>query len=597
MAEFGVSATQLSGPQGAGSQPIAPVQEQAVTVDYMAPLAKIGDIFAKGLEHNAKAKAQLLKDGIVNGYVREIGAIEDGVLSGQLKPEAGAGRSRAAFMKYAAGNPGIIKELNEARNALSGGSELGNIEDTAKQGQALNKAREDSARQNGAILASWMEPATKEIQIRAAEANKAAKDLYEMNQKKAGDERARSAEQRTVDSHENKKNAITMLNTLAGGQMEAASASIQDIRGKVESGKMDAKTGELALQESFINIDRVLLQAANENPELASNFKSIFEGIKQTGLKALDPKNKLEDVKSELELMLTKGKLAMASDPKMFKVIVASQTLGQNATIGLAASPYLAEWLGAGITKNALKGEYVPQLIGNPVVEKDTLKFLTSSLSKYNAGTYKDQPKAEQENVTLINNVLKQTGDMLNDPNAARDPKKFVDLAKFYASPEYGQFASKGGVNPEAAKGAKYVWQSMYVPSVRKEVQTKLEENLHGWSNKSGDKVSVADAIDIQFSGSNIVFVPLESKKLDPAQTASRASDIKALKSSEAAVNQLIKIGAHLEGTTNYAEYWERNKYLFVPQIYPAAKGVIVNGYRSKGGRNTPDNWEKVDNK
>ena len=72
-----------------------------------------------------------------------------------------------------------------------------------------------------------------------------------------------------------------------------------------------------------------------------------------------------------------------------------------------------------------------------------------------------------------------------------------------------------------------------------------------------------------------------------------------AIKEAEGALNQVIRIGAHMEGTTDYAKYWENNKHLIMPSIYPdPAKlkpGQVVDGYKYLGGPSgVQSNWQFV---
>ena len=54
MAEFGINATQLSAPQGAGAN----VVQAAAPVDYSGAIRGIGNIFLKGIEQNREQKAK-----------------------------------------------------------------------------------------------------------------------------------------------------------------------------------------------------------------------------------------------------------------------------------------------------------------------------------------------------------------------------------------------------------------------------------------------------------------------------------------------------------------------------------------------------------
>jgi hypothetical protein len=61
-------------------------------------------------------------------------------------------------------------------------------------------------------------------------------------------------------------------------------------------------------------------------------------------------------------------------------------------------------------------------------------------------------------------------------------------------------------------------------------------------------------------------------------------------------LNQLIRLHAHLEGTTDYAKYWEAHKHELMPSIYPDPNklkpGTVVDGFKYVGGNyRDRSNW------
>lgn len=600
MAEFGVNATQLSGPQGAGTAPIAPVQEQAITVDWMKPLSDIGDIFAKGLKSNAKAEAEALKNGVISGYVREQQLLNDGVASGQIKPEVAASKSRAIYGKYAAGNPQYIEDLFKAKNALSGGSELGEVEDAAKAQKAMVKARQDAARSNGAIIdPSWMDEKTIEQQMVKAETGAAALQAFELKRKMRSDELQETAEQRTVTALRDKQDAVQMLDSVAGANLTSTAGVIRNIRENILSGKMTQEEGQLALEQSFSDITLTLNKAAGINPELVSSYRQLFDGMREIGRSALDPKADSKKLEDEINRIRNTEHLKALQSPDVRKIVGAIEVFGPNSITLLSSMPLVTKIVAQAATADSLTGAFVPQIVGNPEVEKDVLKFLKEAIPKLNTAEYKDNAKAEKETLTTVNNILKQTGDLMNDPTSKRDPAKFVEMAKFFASPEYGKFAASGKLNPEAAAAAKYTWQASYVPSVRGTVQTKLDEYLTTQAQSKAAPKMVSEAVTVVFSGSEISFAPKSKTKLDQVEARDQQEALRTLKSSEAAINQLIKIGAHLEGSQDYAGYWDKYKHVFMPQLFSKYKDLPL-GFKDEasgktyigGDANAPTSWK-----
>ena len=74
MAEFGIQATELSAPQGAGASPVAPVTAGLLDNGVGGNIGNIMSIFQKGLEQDAKAKKDALREATLKRYASEMGA-------------------------------------------------------------------------------------------------------------------------------------------------------------------------------------------------------------------------------------------------------------------------------------------------------------------------------------------------------------------------------------------------------------------------------------------------------------------------------------------------------------------------------------------
>ena len=84
MAQFGTDATQLSAPQGAGTQVLPAVKSE---VSIIPKLIETGiNIFAKGLDNTAKEEALKRKNAVIGGYVKSETNINNAVSSGQMSP-------------------------------------------------------------------------------------------------------------------------------------------------------------------------------------------------------------------------------------------------------------------------------------------------------------------------------------------------------------------------------------------------------------------------------------------------------------------------------------------------------------------------------
>ena len=602
MADFSINATRMPEQQNTvGRDIVSPVQEQAITTNIVPALADAASMFMTAAKANAKADAEAQKQAVIGAYAKEQQRINDGIASGEIRPDRAATQSRALFGKYIAGYTMYADDLNKINSAMRTGSELGQAEDVAKSAAETQKAREASARANGATLYPWMDAGTKETILQSNESTIRAEREFKQRVAVSAENRAMSAEERTMVDRERKESSLKILTEIAGNNLNSSSAFLQDLSSKVAQGTIPREQGELLLTQHFSTIEAALQSAAGLNGEMAGAYRTLFNDMKLLGMKGLDPKTVAESSKAAFDELMYKSKLlAVTSDPKLKAVVVANSLLGGNAVVALGALTPITNYIAQASTVDGSRGEgFVPQIVGNPEVEKDVLKFLQPAIKKVNEGSYKDNEKATKEAVTTVNNILKQTADLQNDPTVKQDPKKLADLATFFASPDYGTFISKGMINPAAAQAAKQTWQSTYEPAVRQSIQTRLntwETSLASQSGGGVKGVKLVDAIDIKYDGSGISFVPKAGAPMEPYQKKQQEAAIAELNAVKAGINQSLHIGAHMEGSTDYNKYWEENKHLYVPQLYPARVGTIVNGYKYKGGVYTdPSNWTKVE--
>lgn len=602
MADFSINATRMPEQQNTvGRDIVSPVQEQAITTNIIPALTDVASMFMTASKANKKADAEAQKQAVVGAYAKEQQRINDGIASGEIRPDRAATQSRALFGKYMAGYTMYADDLNKINTAMRTGSELGQAEDVAKSAADTQKAREASARANGATLYPWMDAGTKETILQGNESNMRAEREFKQRVAVNAENRAMSAEERTVVDRERKESSLKILTEIAGNNLNSSSAFLQDLSSKVAQGTIPREQGELLLTQHFSTIEAALQSAAGLNGEMAGAYRTLFNDMKLLGMKGLDPKTAAESSKAAFDELMYRSKLlAVTGDPKLKAVVVANSLLGGNAVVALGSLTPITNYIAQASTVDGSRGEgFVPQIVGNPEVEKDVLKFLQPAIRKVNEGSYKDNDKATKEAVTTVNNILKQTADLQNDPTVKQDPKKLADLATFFASPDYGIFVSKGQVNPQAAQAAKQTWQATYEPAVRQSIQSRLNTWETSLASQSGGGVKglkLVDAIDIKYDGSGISFVPKAGAPMEPYQKKQQEAAIAELNAVKAGINQSLHIGAHMEGSTDYNKYWEENKHLYVPQLYPARVGTIVNGYKYKGGVYTdPSNWTKVE--
>lgn len=606
--DFSANATSLSAPQGAGSTPISPVTPaQEVSVISGSILSTVGDLLTNGIAQNRKLELMAKQKAVVDSYIDSENSISDALQQGTISASEAAVRSRSNFRKHAAGHSEYMDELSKAANGLKGNTEIGTAFDEVKAEKDRTAAGESLAQTRGYIFLPGMTKEQRQSQVSASQAGITAERNMSQFYAKQSEARAQGTYDQGIADRELKKLSFDTVNMVAGENLAAFQSFGKATAESVRKGTMTKEDGEALLSERYSNIAAALQASARTNPELAAPYKAIFDSVFQIHQKMLDPKNVSDDLENQLKIRTTQLKLVAMGDPKIAAAVVANQLLPNNASLALSSAPEGVRTIALLSSQPVNTKEYTPNVVGNPEVESDALKLLKGGLTSLAQGKVSDKELAIIQASNSINHVLKQTGEML-DKGAS--PQQLKGVAEFFASPEYAKFVTSNQIDSQSAGAAKKAFQLIYEPTIIKGVQEKLNQNLdlgHSYdptalrgahAPNAKKPISVSDSVDIKFTGSGIVFdVPADAAS--GAAGISQRSIVESLKTSQLAINQLIHIGAHMEGSTDYNKYWEENKHIWLPSIYPdpvqLKPGAVVDGFKYIGGSyRDRKNWQPV---
>lgn len=601
MADFGVNATQLSDAQGQGTNPLAPVQEKVSMLGIAPAFGEVVNIFAKGLKDNAKEAAEARKNAIVGEYINNEKVYGDALTSGQWGSSQVSIASRANFTKMIASHPEYVEELTKARNSVYGGTEVGEAQKKVEAEQKIKEADIQNASNMGYTFYPGMSDDAKNKTIDAYKSARRLEYQFEQDTKRAAETRAQNSEARSagsyqmsVDDHVAKENAVAGAREIAAKNFDTVSATADDLFAQVAKGMAP----EQALAIHGANINRIkagLIAIAGKNPDMAAPWVKLFDEIDANVKERLDPKTKSADelklLQDKYNILITKSKLAaVEGNPRILKAVVASNLFQGEGMVTLANAPVVKEWLlaGSGVDPTLPPP---PQMVGKD--DAELFNITKTSLNRLQSGKIPvdQKEKATIEAVNVVNTLLKQT----TTADGAMNPRALKEASKFFASPEFGKLSFEGKVDKQTAANAQHVFQVQYEPAVRQAIMSKLDSEVY-------DDEPLSRSVAIKTVGGNVVFERKSAGAVEGGFLARgmRGNDITAgraaLKDAEAGLNQLIRLHAHLEGTTDYAKYWETNKHQLMPSIYPdPAKlkpGQVVDGHKYIGGNyRDRSNW------
>ena len=581
MADFSTNATELSAPQGAGARPVEPV---TASTSIVGALKNIGSIFVDALEQSAKSKAAEQKNSAIKSYVDEETRLNAAVASGAMDPREAAARARANFSKHASTYTAYIEDFKKAGEALKGFSEKGDVEEAVSNDKAIRKADIEDARKRGLVFFPGMSKKAEDANITAMQAEIQAEKKLAAFYKEKEYERAEGTYNASVAERQGKNLSIDTINSIAGAHLPAFQQFGASLGEQVTSGKITPEAAQIQLGERFSNIRASIVAASRTNPELASPWQSVFTEINELNKKLIDPKTKAEDFKSQYELILNKAQLmAVTKDSKVLAATALNKMMPMNAAV--AASTTLAAQSAFNIiaTTPADSKQFLETIVGNPSVEAEVFNLAREGLKALQSGKTTDKETADLQASNTVNNLLKQTGEMLGK---GVDAQQLRNAAQFYASTEFGKAVKEGKADAQFRVLAKQVFQLSYSPVIEEGIAKKFQENVYGqaaFGQKQGEPKTVDSVVDVKFTGSGVVFVPKGGVKLDPVELRSQQEEVAKLASTQRAVNQLISMGAHMEGHTDYKKFWEENKHIWFPTKFapPEAQKPSANPART----------------
>ena len=604
MAEFGIQATQLSAPTGAGSSVIQPVEAtKPIGSGVLDMITTVADVFSKNMQATRKLEADKRQNTIVQGYIKSETVINDALASGQMTPAQASARSRSNFNQYAAGYGEYIGEFEKAGKALKGFTEMGEAEEELKTEKARRESNKTLAINRGYSFYKGMSPSAEDAQIESAQASVRAEQTLAAHYKASAETRAQAGFDATVQDREDKRVTFETINMVASSNITSFQALAKDLGDQARGGKISPDEAKSRLNERFSNIQGAIASAARLNPELASSFSKVFTDINNLGIQMMDPANDVKTLEDQLKKRIVQSKLLATEDPEILAGVVSNQLFANSPAIALSLNQVSQKTL-ATLAKTPIDSTgFIPQVVGNPETETGVIKGLKQGFKDIASGNVGDKEIAITQSSNSANQILIQAGAVMDQYGAS--PAKLKGVADFVASTEYAAFLKQGKIDAQAAGAAKKAFQIIYQPTIVDGVQQRLNKELPrglaeggGASLVKGKATTLGEAVDIKFTGSGIVFEPKLKAGMAQSEIRAARTEVEGLRGSQAAVTQLIHIAAHLEGSTDYGKIWERDKHLWIPSVFPDPSklqpGAVVDGYRYTGGAyNDRASWVK----
>lgn len=588
MADFNVS---LQQPQAAGAQPLAPVHRPADR--YMDPMVGLAvgmtGIFLQNQKEKEAQQKKEQQEAVLGDFVREQTALSDAVAQGSMPKAQAAARARANFSKYSANYPGLIDEFNKSNKSLFEFTELGEVKAEADLIKDQRKQLLSDAQRAGVVIPAGASPELEDSMLNSFQASRRAQAEFEQLTKRNAEIRAQAGEDRSAQLFQQREQAVKGLTALGAAHLETSQVFVQDAIKKAKAGHVDEAMMDLRIH--FTNIEGAIASLSATNPELSGAWKQLFADVRKIGEDGISGKLQGDALEQQIKNIKNRGTLAALSDPQVAGAYVASSMFQGNIPATFWDSNNAAKSAIA-LASQKLGGD-IPVIVGDKSKEVPTFDIAKHNISMLRNNTAQEPDKTKAQVSNLVNNVLDQVG-----KSGSIEPDKLKNAANFLASTDYAYMVENGLINKDIADRAGRVFQAVYESGVSSAIDRKLQESLNFRS--SNLNATYGELVNFSWNGAGVVVDRSQFDRKYKNQFESHDVDIflAKMKPVNDAINQLVRIGAHREGNTNYAKFWEDNKHYILPNFYPDPQklkvGQIVQGKDGKNYKYLGGNYNDI---
>jgi hypothetical protein len=597
MADFGSSATDIQAPQDAGSSPVVTQRSPMMPNTTGASFAQLGATLAVGVQNYMAEQQKQAQNAIVGDYARKQAAINSGVDQGSISPQEAHVRSNALANESLAAYPQLAEQFGKVHGNFVSMTSLGDTDkayDQKIKEQAQVRATENAeAQAQGWHLPTDPNDPARDVIIKATTEAKRAEYQFEQLRKKTEFERTTNTYNQTQGDREEKRQSEQLVNQIFTSNWDGLHAQLSVLRKKADSGEIPWDQAQFQMTKLLGDTKGVLQSATIRNPELAGPYNSLIDNLSTMSKSYLDPNKKADELDATYKASITQGKISAIADPEVRAAAVASSLFGNNNSI---LSAFNAQGVVRTVTKlsnttvtNGKASGYVPNIIG-ATEETDVYKALREGVDGIKAGKNSKPQQGWQEGSNTVNNILTQTGQLVDSGNA----KILKPAADFFASSQFLELQKNGALDPASLQAAKKTFQVVYEPAVRQSISTQLSQKFPDQSGTGAGPQTWDQALDVKMVNGAPTFVAKAG--LSPEATKVAQDQVKNLSQYQQGLNTVVRIGAHMEGTSDYQKYWEDNKYGLLPQLYPVKPGQVVNGFKWSGNGDWHDKstWSKA---
>lgn len=581
MADFSLS--QIGETSGSPVQPQQGVASgaanQALSFAHTVGSALFGD-YARRQEQRAEAEQESMANRAVTRFVNQQMQIADLVDQGKLSSQEARMRMRYNLTRAGADNPDLSQAFADAHSKVVGTAGMGKVaaegteqeqaffaaqRDATKQGWVTpNMSQDEAARATMAFQAFNLEQQMIDAEQNAISLERAQVGLVTDRIQQQTARITQSTASINLGLKREEVKARQHISSMADHYATGLNARFQALERQAEAGEISREEAVRQMDEQWLAVQATVTEAGRAaDTSYLNNVVSPMQRMYEVRRGYLTGETTKEVVNEQVELALARQTLMLTADPEDASTIALSRLLGQGGA--LALTPELSDIAIKHIERNS-DSTRRPANILDPSDEEGTrgyLGILKNSVRRAADGSLEGGVEAEREVEVNLNQVLRGVGTY---GASAESPAEFKATVEFIASDDYGRYVESHGtaINRENAAQASAVLREHYDEVARPLIQQEWRDASTltyevfdpARPETAGSRQDVVELIRPSFDGGGVRFVPVDDAQVDN-RVRRKMEDLN--RRVAPVVNQLVRMGAHLEGHRNYAEIYQRN--------------------------------------
>lgn len=609
---------QLStGGEGTALSVKQPVRDTSVS-QTLNSLSNILGSVSQNVAASRQAQAQRDANVQVVSYLDEQASVANALERGDINLSQARSKLRENFRRTIASNPDSYDDILSAHSTFMAQRGLGKV---VEDKQAIEQATEREATLSGWLTGNESPSQRDEaidayLQFKRANAELAA-DTARLNNESArvGLDTAKLS----LKQKERAEKSRTTLGKINDAYFYKYRKDQKGVLDRLAAGEIDERQATDELNTQYQTIQQLVGSiGADAGGDYLSNITRSYKTVLDDSLRVASGELDKTVYNNRVEKQIAIQKTFMISgDPELVRLAALDQLLPNS---NLATIPAVSRKAGEILSDNSTDEGEPANLVGkNQKAEKEQYsKVISENLRTLNSGDY--TPEAKKQLDTNIKNILKGFSAY---GASANSPEGLNTVVNLLASPEFGTYAvANGGVIAEVAPEAREVFQQQYEGPAKEAIKSEYEgrklQITPGVFGLGAEWASFDTLIKPEFSGGGVRFVPVSPEVTRGMGYLNRTKfeeEVRRINKDVAPViNKLVRVGAHLQGTTDYKQVYETQiASVFGSPEYPDLQpltpqqtqqatprglpksGDVVGDYRFKGGDpRDKNNWEVV---